>query len=71
MILRYVKEGTPLTLKLMSKIPAEHYFSFKKAEKVEKLVLLFKNNRQWCLIVTKFSWQSCWIEATFKWQQWC
>ena len=41
-ILRYVKEGVTLTLKIMSKIPAEPYFSFKKAEKVENLVLLWQ-----------------------------
>ena len=41
-ILRYVEEGATLTLKIMSKIPAEPYFSFKKAEKVEKLVLLWQ-----------------------------
>ena len=37
---RYVEEGATLTLKIISTIPAEPYFSFKKAEKVEKLVLL-------------------------------
>ena len=41
-ILRYVEEEATLTLKIMSKIPAEPYFSFKKAEKVEKLVLLWQ-----------------------------
>ena len=41
-IFRYIEEGATLTLKIMSKIPAEPYFSCKKAEKVEKLVLLWQ-----------------------------
>ena len=39
-IFRYMKERATLTLKIKSKTPAESHFSFKQAEKVEKLMFL-------------------------------
>ena len=41
-IFLYMKEGSLLIKKIKSKIAAEPSFSFKLAEKVEKLVLLWQ-----------------------------